>query len=219
MVSGKHYLFLIGLILVILLVIPQAYAADIHTDNGQVNLLGDRYWGYHLSLPQGGGIKYEIKANTTMNVYFLDSENLTRYQNGQDFLYIEGGSALGTKHARVQYTVDESKGGEYYLIVESTNYQDASFTYNITYGKDVEVSLGDFLTGLPGFFGACNWTWIIAAVIWLIIVVWVYKDAKRRGKSGALWAFVTLILPLIGLLIWLIVRPRRRNTEYLPPPP
>ncbi len=203
----------------VLLVLPSVSAEDINNAAGQVNLPGENYWGYHLSLPQGGGIKYEIKSNTTLNIYLLDAQNLAKYQAGQEFQYIEGGSALDTVHASIQYFIDEKHGGDYYLIVESTDYQDASFTYNITYGKDVDVSLGDFLTGLPGFFGTCNWTWIIGAIIWLIIVVWVYKDAKRRGKSGALWAFFTLILPLIGLLIWLIVRPKKREMGYLPPPP
>lgn len=57
-------------------------------------------------------------------------------------------------------------------------------------------------------------TIIVAAVIILILVaiyiaslVWVYRDANRRGKSGVLVALlVALISWPIGLLVWLLVR-------------
>jgi hypothetical protein len=35
----------------------------------------------------------------------------------------------------------------------------------------------------------------------------VYKDAERRGKSGALWLIIIIILGLLGIVIWLLVRP------------
>ena len=214
------YILVIGLILVVLLVTPTVYGEDVHSTSGQVNLPGDRYWGYHISLPEGGGIKYEIEANTTVNVYLMDSPNLAKYQAGQNFEYIEGGSALGTKHAKVQYSIGSNEGGDYYLIVESTDYQDVSFTYNVTYGKDVKISAGDFINLIPGIFqGSCNWTYIIIFIIWLLVVAWVYKDAKRRGKSGILWALVVLIFNIIGLIIWLIVRPRKKQQAYYTPPP
>jgi len=43
-------------------------------------------------------------------------------------------------------------------------------------------------------------------IIWIAIIVWVYKDAERRGMSGVLWALLVFIGNLIGLLIYLIVR-------------
>ncbi len=214
----KVSIILLSLIFLALLVTPNVYAEDIHHDSGTVNLPGDRYWGYHMSLPEGGGIKYTIKANNSVNVYLLDDANLQNYVSGRNFKYIEQGSALDVKSASIAVAINKSTGGDYYLIVESVDYKDVNFTYELTYGKDVEVSFLDFLTGLNTTFCLTS---LVVLIIWLAVVVWVYKDAKRRGKSGVLWGFVTLILPLIGLIIWLIVRPKRKEGEvvYLQPPP
>ena len=43
-------------------------------------------------------------------------------------------------------------------------------------------------------------------VIWIVVIVWVYRDAERRGMNGVLWALLVLIGNIIGLLIYLIVR-------------
>jgi cbb3-type cytochrome oxidase subunit 3 len=43
-------------------------------------------------------------------------------------------------------------------------------------------------------------------IIWIAIVIWVYRDAERRGMNGILWALLVFIGNLIGLLIYLIVR-------------
>ncbi len=43
-------------------------------------------------------------------------------------------------------------------------------------------------------------------VIWIAVVVWVYRDSERRNMNGVLWALLVLIGNLIGLLIYLIVR-------------
>jgi signal transduction histidine kinase len=43
-------------------------------------------------------------------------------------------------------------------------------------------------------------------IIWILVIVWVYRDAERRGMNGILWALLVLIGNLIGLIIYLIVR-------------
>jgi RNA polymerase subunit RPABC4/transcription elongation factor Spt4 len=43
-------------------------------------------------------------------------------------------------------------------------------------------------------------------VIWIVVIVWVYKDAEERRMSGVLWALLVFIGNLIGLIIYLIVR-------------
>ncbi len=47
---------------------------------------------------------------------------------------------------------------------------------------------------------------IALLIIWIFVIVWVYRDAERRGMSGILWALLVLIGNIIGLLIYLIVR-------------
>lgn len=43
-------------------------------------------------------------------------------------------------------------------------------------------------------------------IIWIAVIVWVYRDAERRNMNGVLWALLVFIGNLIGLLIYLIVR-------------
>ncbi len=51
---------------------------------------------------------------------------------------------------------------------------------------------------------------IAFAVVWfvvaILIAVWVYRDAEKRGESGVLWLIIVLIAGIIGLIIWLIIR-------------
>ena len=60
--------------------------------------------------------------------------------------------------------------------------------------------------GCLGFFG-----FVIIAVIALNIalLVWVARDAKARGMDGAiLWMILVMFTGLIGLIIYLCVRPQ-----------
>lgn len=70
-------------------------------------------------------------------------------------------------------------------------------------------------TGLiAGLLGAACIVWVIIwFVIWIVIAIWVYKDAERRGKNGALWLIITILLGIIGIIIWLIVRPPIEEEE------
>lgn len=61
-------------------------------------------------------------------------------------------------------------------------------------------------------------------IIWIAIIVWVYKDAERRGMNGVLWSLLVFIGNLIGLLIYLIVRQdhvptSQGQTTIASPPP
>jgi membrane protease YdiL (CAAX protease family) len=66
--------------------------------------------------------------------------------------------------------------------------------------------------GLPDegvLFGIGALTCGIVAVIWivwLVLAIWVYKDAEKRGMSGILWALIVFFLGIIGLIIYLVIR-------------
>jgi RNA polymerase subunit RPABC4/transcription elongation factor Spt4 len=49
--------------------------------------------------------------------------------------------------------------------------------------------------------------------LWIAVIVWVYRDAERRGMNGVLWALLVFIGNLIGLIIYLIVRQDNVQTE------
>ena len=60
------------------------------------------------------------------------------------------------------------------------------------------------LLGLTGLLCIIPILWLIIAVL---IGIWVYRDAEKRGSSGILWLIIVFITGIIGLIIWLIVRP------------
>ena len=75
--------------------------------------------------------------------------------------------------------------------------------------------LDDFYIG-PHFFRYSSFSFLsfVLLIIWIFVIVWVYRDAERRGMNGVLWALLVFIGNLIGLLIYLIVR-----SDSLPSPP
>lgn len=65
-----------------------------------------------------------------------------------------------------------------------------------------EAAAGMFGLGL-----VCCIVPVIWFVICIVLAIWVYKDAEKRGSSGALWLVIFLLAGFIGLIIWLIIRP------------
>ncbi len=49
------------------------------------------------------------------------------------------------------------------------------------------------------------------AILWLSLVYWTFTDAGRRGAMRWYWGIVAVIFPILGTLIYVIVRP----PEYL----
>lgn len=57
---------------------------------------------------------------------------------------------------------------------------------------------------------------VAMVVLWGAVLIWVYRDAEKRGMSGILWLLLVLIGNVIGLLIYAIVRsetPVKRRAE------
>ncbi len=220
--SGGKYtkILVLGLIFLTLLAIPAVSASPLNEDSGSESIAQDQYWYYRVELPNGGGVEYDISADASINVYFMDEVNMLRYSSGQSFQYVDEGSVLNTQHAKTYFTISNSSGGNYYIVVETAGPWGANFTYEIRYGEDLEMSFFDFF-GALGVLGCL--IGVIVLFVWLYVLYWVYKDAKRRGKSGALWLIIVFFLGIIGLIIWLIVRPKEIKGEKAvveaPPPP
>ncbi|HDS45379.1 MAG TPA: hypothetical protein ENN68_04695 [Methanomicrobia archaeon] len=56
---------------------------------------------------------------------------------------------------------------------------------------------------------------IILIILWfvmaVIIAIWVYREATDRGENGVLWVAIVLVLSVVGLLIWLVRRPKTKE--------
>jgi len=48
---------------------------------------------------------------------------------------------------------------------------------------------------------------VVIFIVYLVIAIWVYKDAKKRKENAALWALIVFITPLVGIILWMIMRP------------
>ncbi|MEZ4516466.1 MAG: zinc ribbon domain-containing protein [Chloroflexota bacterium] len=56
----------------------------------------------------------------------------------------------------------------------------------------------------------------ILALIWLFVGIWAFRDMRRRSRSGWLAVAVFLLvflLPIAGLIIYLLMRPRETLME------
>lgn len=48
---------------------------------------------------------------------------------------------------------------------------------------------------------------IFLVVMWVSVAYWVYRDARNRGSMPVYWAIVNLLFPLLGLVVYFVVRP------------
>ena len=52
---------------------------------------------------------------------------------------------------------------------------------------------------------------LVFGVLYILSIIWAYRDAERRGKEGILVALlVALVAWPLSLLIWVVVRPDRQ---------
>lgn len=56
---------------------------------------------------------------------------------------------------------------------------------------------------------------IVVLVIWLLVSIWVFRDARSRGMNGALWLVVVLVGSLIGLIVYIVVREKEPGKDQL----
>lgn len=75
----------------------------------------------------------------------------------------------------------------------------------------------------------CIGGFLAVILLWIWPAIWMYRDAKRRRKEALLWLLIGLVAPLVGPLIWFIIRndPEERRApmyygypapQYYPPP-
>jgi hypothetical protein len=52
---------------------------------------------------------------------------------------------------------------------------------------------------------------VLVLIMWTLICIWVYVDARKRGMNGILWVVVVLVGSLIGLIVYIVVREEKRG--------
>lgn len=56
------------------------------------------------------------------------------------------------------------------------------------------------------FSGVICMIYVVIFIVWIMVALWVYRDAESKGQSGVLWLLVVLIGSIVGLIVYLIVR-------------
>ena len=64
-----------------------------------------------------------------------------------------------------------------------------------------DISFGDFLLLIFEFFLLFAWFWIL-----ITIIMDLFRDHKLSGVAKAVWVFLLVFLPFLGVLLYLIVR-------------
>jgi len=59
---------------------------------------------------------------------------------------------------------------------------------------------GSYIGGLLGF------------VIWIVVMVWIYNIAKRKGRHAVGWLILGFFFSLIALIVLLLL-PSKRTTD------
>lgn len=86
------------------------------------------------------------------------------------------------------------------LTITISNLASAQYDYDLG-EEEAALFMGLGLT-------MCCIVALIPFILGLLLGIWVYKDAEKRGKSGVLWLLIVWFVAFpIGLIIWLVVRP------------
>ena len=69
----------------------------------------------------------------------------------------------------------------------------------LLYSYDPLALMGPLFIGLI-VFG------VVWCVISILLMIWVYTDAKKRDMNAAVWLLIVLLTGCIGCIIYLVVR-------------
>ena len=69
------------------------------------------------------------------------------------------------------------------------------------------------ILGMSAFFCIM---WIVVFIVWIVITIWAYKDAQKRGMNAILWALIVFFIGIIGLIIYLVVRGEHNKKSEQP---
>ncbi len=75
-----------------------------------------------------------------------------------------------------------------------------TYTYEPVYTPPPESSTSSEIIGFIFI--------LVLFIFWVYIVVWVARDANKRGTSGTAWGFLAFFTGLIGLLVYFAARPK-----------
>ena len=205
--TARRTVLILAFLGCLLVMLPAAAAATQKTDEFVPVDENERYFLSLMGKDDKLDVKLTIKSGGPGDLYVMKSSQYYNYQNGDAFLpaaYRENVSGVVT----LNWTQPDDDN--YYLVVDNRDnsratdaYSRSNITYDIYYDYTSE-DLDEFFAFLGGLFIVVM---VIGLIINILILVWIYKDAEKRGKSGIGWVIFALLCGPLAWLIWLLVRP------------
>jgi len=232
--SGMRMAVGLLLLVVCLAIVPGLSLGE--TRSGTETIHEDYYMSITINFFDGESMDVTYTATVTdgpnIDVFFLDAAGLADYEDSETFEYYTAMSDLNTASTTKSTTL--AVKGAYYLVLDNTEAETAP-PWNAL--DDVAIVIWTLITetdkGTDGDISsewnewllggvACIVLGIVMFIVWIVLGIWVYKDAEKRGANGVMWLIVVILLGIIGLIIYLVVRPKMPAAPppgYAPPPP
>jgi hypothetical protein len=218
----RGFLVCLAILLTLITVLSAPVMAD--NSNGTDTIERDSYKSFKVELKSGllnsASLTVSVSSGPPVDVFFMTSSDYSKYQSGGAFSY-ESVSRLNVTSATVSDIFMDD--GTYYFVIDNTDagtpmptdppVAAATVTWTLattdTQGAEEAAHFFGFA------FGLCIALAVVGIIIRVLILIWVYKDAEKRGASGVMWVIIVFLLGIIGLIIYLIVRPK---VPVAPPP-
>jgi uncharacterized membrane protein len=55
---------------------------------------------------------------------------------------------------------------------------------------------------------------VIGFILWIVIMVWIYNIARRKGRHALLWVILGFFFSFIALIILLLLPSKRTTNAY-----
>lgn len=146
-------------------------------------------------------LKEESSKNSLSNTLFSKNENDDLNMNNKEVKNSDGTSYIISNETKtiMSYEYIASKGLNLYSLYDSEHQYNNYYT----------------ITNLLTIFR--RWLTIAAVIFlilfWILLPLWVYKDAIRRTGKFKKWVIVTSIFNIIGVALYLIFRPKISSSE------
>ena len=215
--TGRLVLSFLAILGCLIILLPSTVSA---LESKDEFLAADEYQTYSMFL-MGKDDKLNVTLRITNggpgDLYVIKSAQLTNYDNGEDFL---PAAFKENVNGEVTLTWTQPDDGMYYIVVDNWDNNRSSDAYsrsNMTYDINYDYTSED-LDDLFAFLGGILIVMVVVMVIInILILVWIYKDAEKRGKSGIGWVIFALICGPIACIAWLLVRPPELGLGGMPP--
>ncbi|MCJ7570346.1 MAG: zinc ribbon domain-containing protein [Candidatus Thermoplasmatota archaeon] len=156
--------------------------------------------------------QFNISSNLPVHIYIMTSD---AYFDALWYPYDENDFSVNVyERKKVQVTSfkwTQPDDQSYFIVIFNPNNQNATVSYSYT--DTVSEEFNKTLTEIGEVCGGtlCVIIVVFDLIISILIAIWINKDAKERGKNSTTWAIIGFVFSILGLIIWILVRPSKKD--------